>query len=102
MNVYLNEAATCHCSPVMVDQSPATTYMSGDNSDHIEPKIEPKRGNATSQNGDNERLYLNGLKNVVLELLRSLCICIVRVKINNEELFFNAFLLENSYYFIYG
>ena len=24
-NVYSNEAATCHCSPVTVDQSPATT-----------------------------------------------------------------------------
>ena len=73
-------------------------YMSGDNSH----QIEPNRGNATSQNGDNERLYLHGLKNVVLELLRSLCVCIVRVKINNEELFFNAFPFENSYYFISG
>ena len=31
--------------------------------------------------------HLHGLKNVVYELLRSLCVCIVRVKINNEELF---------------
>ena len=27
------------------------------------------------------------------------CVC---VKINNEELFFNAFLFENSYYFSSG
>ena len=27
---------------------------------------------------------------------------VVCVKINNEELFFNAFPLENSYYFICG
>ena len=34
-NVYLNEAVTDHCSPVTLDRSPETTYMSGDNSDHI-------------------------------------------------------------------
>ena len=33
-NVYLNEAATGHCSPVTVGRSPATTYMSGDNRDY--------------------------------------------------------------------
>ena len=27
------------------------------------------------------------------------CVC-VRVKSNNEELFFNAFLFENSYYLV--
>ena len=37
MNVYLNEAATGHCSPVTVDRSRVTTYMSSDNSDHIGP-----------------------------------------------------------------
>ena len=38
-------------------------YMSGDNSDHegLGRQIEPKWGNATSQNGDNEILYLHGL-----------------------------------------
>ena len=50
----------------------------------------------TSQNGDNESLYLHGLKNVVYELLRSLCVCIVCVKINNDELFCNAFPFENA------
>ena len=38
-NVYLNEAASGHCSPV--------TYMSGDNSDHIGPS-----GVRLSQNGE--------------------------------------------------
>ena len=37
MNVYLNEAATGHCSPVTVDRSRVTTYMSSDTSDHIGP-----------------------------------------------------------------
>ena len=76
--------------------------MSGDNSDYRRRQIEPKRGNATNQNGDNERLYLCGLKNVVYELLRSLCVGIVHAKINNEELFFNAFTFENSSYSISG
>ena len=76
MNVYLNEAATGHCSAVMVDRSPATLYMSGDNGNHIGGgQIDPKRGNG---------------------------VCIVRVKTNNEELFFNAFPFENLYYFISG
>ena len=35
VNIYLNEAATGHCLPVTVDRLPATTYMSGDNSDNI-------------------------------------------------------------------
>ena len=37
---------------------------------------------------------------MVQELLRGLCVCSACVlKINNEELFFNEFLFENSYYF---
>ena len=61
-NYSIDEAATCHCSPVTVDQSPATY------SDHIGPsgvRLSQKRGNATSQNGDNERSHLHGMKNVV-------------------------------------
>ena len=50
----------------------------------------------TSQNDDNESLYLHGLKNVIYELLRSLCVCIVCVKINNDELFCNAFPFKNA------
>ena len=42
-NVYLNEAATGHWSPVTDDRSPATTYMSGDNSDYSDVRL--------SQNG---------------------------------------------------
>ena len=34
--------------------------------------------------------------------LRSLCVCTVCVKINNDELFFNAFPFENSFYLISG
>ena len=56
----------------------------------------------TSQSGDNESLYLHGLKNVVCELLRSICVCVVCVKINNDELFCNAFPFENSNDFIFG
>ena len=61
--VYLKETPTCHCSPVTVDQSPVYNvgaYMSSDNSDHIGPS-----GVRLSQNGDNDRFYLHGLKNVV-------------------------------------
>ena len=61
------------------------------------------------QHGENNKskrrqreLYLHGLKNVVEELLRSLCVCIVCVKINNDELFCNAFPFENAYDFISG
>ena len=36
------------------------------------------------------------LENVVWELLCSLCVCMVCVKINNDELFCNAFPFENS------
>ena len=64
-NVYLNEAASGHCLPVTVGRSPAKTYMSGDNSDYRWRQIEPKRGNATRQNGDNNRLKLHSLKHVV-------------------------------------
>ena len=52
-------------------RSIASDNMSGDNSDH--------NGERLSQNGDNESLYLHDLKNVVYELLRSLCVCIVCV-----------------------
>ena len=49
------------------------------------------------------RVYtFNGLNNVVLELLPGLCVSTVCVKINNGELFFNAFLFGNSYYFSSG
>ena len=59
--------------------------MSGDNSDHS--------GIRLSQNGEMQQvkmatLYIHGLKNVIEELLRSLCVCILCVKINNEEMFF--------------
>ena len=90
--------------PVMVDRSPATNRngnnMSGDNCGHS--------GDRLSQNGEKQQVktattrVLHGLKNVFFELLRSLCVCIVCVKINNEELFLNAFPFENSYYFISG
>ena len=56
----------------------------------------------TSQSGDSESLYLHGLKNVVYESLRSHCVCIMCVKINNDELFCDAFPFENSYDFISG
>ena len=42
-NVYLNEAASGHCSPV--------TYMSGDNSDHIGPS-----GVRLNQNGEMQQV----------------------------------------------
>ena len=59
-------------------RSIASDDMSGDTSDHSGDRLsEPKRRKATSQNGDNESVYLHGLKNVVYELLRSLCVCIV-------------------------
>ena len=32
--IFLNKPVNGHCSPGRVDRSPATTYMSGDNSDH--------------------------------------------------------------------
>ena len=81
------------------------SYMSGDNSDHIGPS-----GVRLSQTGEHRckskrlqrEIIPSRLENVVSELLRSLCVCIVHVKINNEELFFNAFPFENSYYFISG
>ena len=69
MNVYLNEAATGHCSPVTVDRSQAITYMSGENSDHIGPSGVRLIHNGEMQNGDND------LKNVRLKLLCSLCVC---------------------------
>ena len=56
----------------------------------------------TSRNGDNESLYIHGLKHVVYELLRSQCVCIVCVKINYDKLFYNAFPFENAYDFISG
>ena len=40
-----------HCSPVTVDRSPATTYMSGDNSDHIGPS-----GVRLHQNGEMQQV----------------------------------------------
>ena len=56
-----------------------------------------------SQNGNNESLYIHDLKKRGLGLLlRSLCVCTVCVKINNDELFFNAFPFEISIYFISG
>ena len=39
--------------------------------------IEPKQRKSTRQNGDSESLYRHGLKNVVLEILRGLCVCSV-------------------------
>ena len=36
---------------------------------------------------------------MVKDFLRSLCVCRVCVKINNDELFCNAFPFENSYAF---
>ena len=69
MKVYLNETAIGHCSPVTVDRSPATMYMSSNKSDNMGPSVvrlgQNGRGNATSQNGDNERLYPHSFKNVV-------------------------------------
>ena len=35
-------------------------------------------------------------------LLYNLCVCTVCVKFNNDELFFNSFPFENSFYFISG
>ena len=68
--------------------------LASDNSAHS--------GETLGQNDDNESLYLHDLKNVVYELLRSVCVCLVCVKIANEELFCNAFPFENSYYYISG
>ena len=75
-------------------RSIASDNMSGNNSDHS--------GERLSQNGDNESLYLHDLKCGLGLLLHSLCVCTVCVKINNDELFFNAFPFENSFYFISG
>ena len=35
--VYLIEAPNGHCSPITVDRSPATMFISGENGDHIGP-----------------------------------------------------------------
>ena len=79
-------------------RSIASDNMSGNNSDHS--------GERLSQNGDNRttRVYRSSrLEKCGLGLLlRSLCVCTVCVKINNDELFFNAFPFENSFYFISG
>ena len=65
-------------------RSIASDNMSGNNSDH--------EGERLSQNGDNKSLYLHELEKSGLGLLfRSLCVCIVCVKINNDELFFKCF-----------
>ena len=58
-------------------------------------KIEPKR---QQQEFIPSRLEKCGLG----LLLRSLCVCTVCVKINNDELLFNAFPFENSFYFWIG
>ena len=86
--------------PFTVDRSPATGNNMSGQLQSSRRQIEPKQGKATSQNGDNESLYLHSLKHVVWELLRSLFVCMVCVKINNVELVFNAFSFQNSYYVI--
>ena len=47
-NVYFNEAATSHCSPVTVDRSAASTYIIGDNSEHSGVRL--------SQNGEMQQV----------------------------------------------
>ena len=93
-NVYLNvkTAATGHYSPVTAGRSPATTYMSGGNSDYSGVRL--------SQNGKMQQVKTATTRDYTLTawkmwlrkiLLRSLRVCIVHVKINNEELFFKCF-----------
>ena len=58
-------------------------------------------GDNCGQNGDNESLYLHGLK----MCLRNEYVAyefVVCVTTNNAELFFNAFPIEKSYYFSSG
>ena len=51
----------------------------------------------TSKNGDNDRLYIHALKMWFRNYyVAYICVCIVCVKINNDELFYNAFPFENS------
>ncbi len=89
-------------APVTVDRSIASDNMSGNNSDHSGERLS-QNGERLSQNGDNESLYLHELEKSGLGLLfRSLCVCTVCVKINNDELFFNAFPFKNSFEFISG
>ena len=84
-------------APVTVDPSPATPWATAT---AIIAAINRKK------NGDNESLYLHDLNNVIYYylglLLRSLCVCTVCLNINNDELFFDAFPFENSFYFISG
>ena len=59
-NVYLNAAVTGHCSPVTVDRSPVTTYMSGDNSDHNEPS-----GVTLSQNREMQQVKMATMRDYI-------------------------------------
>ena len=58
-------------------------------------------GDNCGQNGDNESLYIHGLK---MWLRNSYVACefVVCVTTNNAELFLNAFPIEKSYYFSPG
>ena len=76
-------------------RSIVSNNMSGNNSDHS--------GERLSQNGNNQSYIPSRLEKCGFGLLlRSLCVYTVFVKINNDELFFNAFPFENSFYFISG
>ena len=62
-NVYLNEAATGHCSLVTVGRSPA--YMSGDNSDYSVVRLSQNGKVQQVKTAKTRHLYIHGLKNVV-------------------------------------
>ena len=83
------KAKSCHEDRVSVEsaghgRSIASDNMS-DNSDHS--------GERLGQNGDNENVYLHGLKMRLRCVAR--CVCTVCVNITNEALFFNGFPFEN-------
>ena len=85
-NVYFKEADTGHS--LFADHGRSIASDNVHERRQQRRQIEPKRGNATSQNGNNERLYLHGFKQEVSELLRSLYAFVVRVKINNLKNWF--------------
>ena len=93
---------------VTVDRSPAISRngnnMSGDNCGHCDDRLS-QNGKKQQVKAATTRVYTFTASEMWFRnyYVAYRCICIVSlvcIKINNEELFFNAFPFENSYYFI--
>ncbi len=64
-------------SRLVASDTPNSDNPNGDNCGHSGDRLNQNGEKATSQNGDNESLYIHGQSNLAYELLRSPCVCSV-------------------------